>query len=422
MPGTTFLPVAGPAGTVIAMAIGVLVMLLIGGNFVYLMKRSQRTGGVYSYTKEAFGRDHAFLCAWFLCLSYLTIVFLNGTALFVVIRTIFSDAARAGYHYNIGGSEIYLGEVAVSAFAVAGVGLLFLVAKPALQRLHTALSLVLLVGALVLAAACLPRAAAGGALRAFGSMGLNRAHGVFTLVILTPWAFVGFEIISFDTAHFKFDKAKSRPITIAAILLAGVVYAAMALISVAAVPDGYASWSAWFADLDNLTGVASVPTFHAAQAVLGRGGLVIACVTALAAILTGIIAAYRATTRVLSTMAEDRILSEKFSRTQTSILFIMILSIVISLLGRNALNWFVDLTSFGAIVGYGYTCAAAWKIARAEGNRRVGAIGAAGTVISAAFVVVQLVPRLTALEAMGSEASCCCRCGACWGSCSTGAP
>ncbi len=61
MPGTTFLPVAGPAGTALAMLIGMVIMLIIAANFSYLMGRNSMTGGVYSYTKEAFGRDHAFL-------------------------------------------------------------------------------------------------------------------------------------------------------------------------------------------------------------------------------------------------------------------------------------------------------------------------------------------------------------------------
>ena len=37
MPGTTFLPVAGPLGTVIAMFIGMIIMLVIAGNLTYLM-------------------------------------------------------------------------------------------------------------------------------------------------------------------------------------------------------------------------------------------------------------------------------------------------------------------------------------------------------------------------------------------------
>ena len=98
LPGTTFLPLAGPAGTIIGLVIGVLIMLVVVTNFTWLMERSPRTGGVYTYTRMAFGRDHAFLSSWFLCLSYLTIVFLNGTALFIVVRTMGYGVMDNGIH------------------------------------------------------------------------------------------------------------------------------------------------------------------------------------------------------------------------------------------------------------------------------------------------------------------------------------
>ncbi len=40
MPGTTFLPVAGPAGTLIAMLIGMVIMLIVARNISYLMGRT----------------------------------------------------------------------------------------------------------------------------------------------------------------------------------------------------------------------------------------------------------------------------------------------------------------------------------------------------------------------------------------------
>jgi signal transduction histidine kinase/ActR/RegA family two-component response regulator len=408
MPGTTFLPVAGPAGTVIAMLIGMLIMLIIGNNFSFLMSRSSMTGGVYSYTKEAFGRDHAFLSCWFLCLSYLTIVFLNGTALFFIVRILFSDTVQTGFSYTIAGNTIYLGETVVSALALAGIGILFIAAKPFLQRLHTALSVILLIGIVVTAAFCLPHVINSGRIPSFGTLGLNRGYAVFSLVILAPWAFVGFEVTAFDTAHFKFPMNRTRGILIVSIIIASIAYISMALISIAVVPDGFSSWQEYITELNStgssLRGVVSIPTFFAAKTIMGTPGLVVMIVTAAAAILTGIIGGYRATTRVLSTMAEDRILSEKFSKTSYSILFIMALSILLSLLGRNTLNWFVDLTSFGAIVGFGYTSAAAYKKAKAEGNKKVILSGITGTVISVAFAIVQIVPRLAAMEAMSSEA------------------
>ena len=404
MPGTTFLPVAGPAGTLIALIIGTLIMLIIGRNFTYLMGRSSMTGGIYTYTKDAFGRDHAFLSSWFLCLSYLTIVFLNGTALFLVVRILFSQSAQNGFHYMIAGNTIYLKETVVSVIALVGVGVLFLAAKPLLQRLHTVLSVILLAGIVIVAAACLPYAVKTGNMTGFGAQGISPGYGVFSLVILAPWAFVGFEVTSFDTAHFKFPMKKSGKLIVAAILCTGFSYASMALVGAASVPDGFSSWQDYILSLDRLNGLASVPTFFTAQSIMGRTGLVIMTITAIAAILTGIIGGYRAATRVLATMAEDKILSEKFNKTSFTVLFIMLLSIIISLLGRNTLNWFIDLTSFGAIVCFGYTSAAAYKQARAEGNRKITITGMIGTVISAVFVIVQLVPRLSAMEAMASEA------------------
>lgn len=404
MPGTTFLPIAGPAGTTISMVIGALFMLVIGANMSWLMQRNTGTGGIYSYTKEAFGRDHAFLCSWFLCLSYLTVVFLNGSALFLVMRTLLGHSIQSGLSYMVAGNEIYLREVGTSVAALACVGVLFIGAKPFLQRLQTILSIILFAGVLVSSIVCLPHVLASDAALSFGTLGVNKNFAVFSLIILAPWAFVGFEITSFETAHFKFDIKSITCILFASILMAGFAYTAMTFLSISVIPDGFGSWQEYVANLDTLSGVASVPTFYAAQATMGPVGLAVIGMTALAAIMTGIIGGYRATVRVLSTMAEDKILSEAFSKTTYSILFVMGICIPISLLGRNTLIWFVDLTSFGAIVAYGYTCAAAYRTAKPEGNKLIMAMGLIGAVISACFAVVQIVPRLAALDTMGSEA------------------
>lgn len=404
MPGTTFLPVAGPAGTMIAMFIGMVIMLIIARNISYLMGRTSITGGIYTYTKEAFGRDHAFISSWFLCLSYLTIVFLNGTALFIIVRTLLGEKAQRGMSYTVAGNTVYLKETLISVLVLAGVGLLFIAAKAILQRLHTLFAIILFAGVVITAAFCVPHAFSNGFVDTFGTAPVSKVHAIFSIAFLAPWAFVGFEITSFDTAHFDFPIRRSGKIIVNAIIIAALAYISMTLVSVSAIPDGFASWQDYTGGLEELKGIESVPTFYAARAVMGQAGIIIMTVTAISAIMTGIIGGYRATTRVLSTMAEDRMLTDKFSNTSFTILFIMVIAIVLSLLGRNTLIWFVDLTSFGAIVGFGYTSAAAYKIASTEGNKKIMVTGMIGAAISVIFVIVQMVPRITAMEAMGSEA------------------
>ncbi|MCR4761671.1 MAG: amino acid permease [Oscillospiraceae bacterium] len=404
MPGTTFLPVAGSAGTIIAMAIGTVIMLVIGFNFAFLMQRSPGPGGVYSYTKEVFGRDHAFISSWFLCLSYLTIVFLNGTAMFVVLRTILGDSVQTGIAYTVSGNRIDIGEILVSVSALAGVGLLFIFARRSLHKIHTALAVIMVIGVFITALICIPHAVSAHTLGDFGSQNISPLYGIYSIVFLAPWAFVGFDVTAFDTVNFRFRIGKTRRILFIAIIVAALAYTAMAIVGVSAVPDGYASWQDYISSLGQLSYTEAVPTFYAARTIMGQPGLILIGITALAGVLTGIIGGYRATIRVLSAMAKDRILIDLFSKTAYSTLFIMIFSIILALFGRNTLSWFVDLTSFGAIVGFGYTSAAAYKIARKEHIRTVRLTGFAGTAVSVIFVIVQLVPRLTAMEAMGSEA------------------
>ena len=38
MPGTTFMPLAGPGGTVVGMIVSVVLMLVVGFNYAYLMR------------------------------------------------------------------------------------------------------------------------------------------------------------------------------------------------------------------------------------------------------------------------------------------------------------------------------------------------------------------------------------------------
>lgn len=64
----------------------------------------------------------------------------------------------------------------------------------------------------------------------------------------------------------------------------------------------------------------------------------------------------------------------------------------------------MDLTSLGATIGFAYTSASVWKIARKTGKKAFMVTGALGTVISVAYTVVQLIPGLTALETMSATA------------------
>ena len=106
MPGTTFLPVAGPVGTAIGIGVGAAVMLVLAANYHYLMNRFSGGGGVYTYTKRTFGSDHGFISAWFLILTYIAILWANATALPLIARTLLGSTFQFGFNYEIAGFHV----------------------------------------------------------------------------------------------------------------------------------------------------------------------------------------------------------------------------------------------------------------------------------------------------------------------------
>ena len=115
----------------------------------------------------------------------------------------FGYLTQKGFHYTVSGNTIYIGEILLSAAALAGVGLLFIFARKILHKIHTVLSLILFGGIMILTLACLPHLSLD-VLGTFGSQNSNILYGIFSITFLAPWAFVGFEVISFDTPGFKF--------------------------------------------------------------------------------------------------------------------------------------------------------------------------------------------------------------------------
>ena len=104
-------PVAGPLGTALAMLIGAAIMILIGVNYHYMMQRYPDAGGAFTYTKKELGYDHGFLSAWFLALSYLSVLWANVTALAGLSRYFLRGALQFGFHYTVAGYDVYFGEV-----------------------------------------------------------------------------------------------------------------------------------------------------------------------------------------------------------------------------------------------------------------------------------------------------------------------
>ena len=395
MPGNLFLPEAGPLGTVLAMLIGAAIMILIGVNYHYMMQRYPDAGGAFTYTKKELGYDHGFLSAWFLMLTYVSIIWANATALALLGRRLLRGALQFGFHYTVAGYDVYFGEVLLSMAALALMGLVCLGGGKLTERVQIIMAVILFAGVCIGFGAAMSRY--GGNLGHFEpafSPKNSPLAGTLEIIALAPWAFVGFESVSHSAAEFRFPVKKTLSVLVAAVITAALAYIMTTILAASVLPErAYTTWYAYVINLKSMFGMKSLPTFFAVQSLLGESGLLLIGVTVLGAIFTGILGNCVAASRLLYSMAEDRMLPRWFGRLngngvpRNAVLFIMALSCLIPFLGRTAVAWIVDVTTIGATIVYGYTCYTAYLCAKRENSLTYKITGLTGMVVAILFSV-----------------------------------
>ncbi len=411
MPGTTFLPIAGPLGTVLGLFIGSLVMLVIGWNYIAMMKKYPDSGGTFSYAKNLFGYDHGFFAAWFTTLSYIAILWANATALALIVRNLLGNVFQFGFHYSFAGYDVWLGEILLSDAAIILLGALVIGGKRLSAHIQTIFAVLLLGGILVVFGAALRTE--GSIADAFApafSSGQSVPLQIFHVAALAPWAFIGFESISHSARGIDFSMKKLPALMLFAVASSFLAYALLALLAVTALPAGCPDWRAYIASLSGgMGGLAGLPTFFAAHRALGDAGVAVLGLAVLGGVVTGLLGMYIAASRLIYRMALENILPGWFGeltadRTpKNAVLFIMGISLVIPFFGRTATGWIVDVTTVGATIAYCYTSAAAYASAKADGDRLVKATGMLGMIFSALFSLFLLAPELWNMNTLAAE-------------------
>lgn len=398
LPWTAFLCEAGPLGSILGICAGALVMCVIAWNFHYMIQKCPGPGGVYSYAKKAFGPDHGYICAWFLCLAYAAIVWADSTALAAIVRYLVGGSGlRQALTLHLAGFEVYFDNVLMVAVAMGVV-----VALCLRRRVAAAMQIVFTLLFVLGLAVCFGAAVCGDA---GGSMGLTPLWGEghdapflqFAKVLtIAPWLFVGFEGISGMSAEFGFPRRMSFGIMVAAIAASVAAYVAALLIPVVAAGSG-----GWTAALATSSGDMNAHAFDFVRGCLGEAGRPVLAVTLAGALFTNLIGNTVVASRIIAAMADDGAMPLWLGRRKgalsacNAIAVIAGLAIAISALGEEVLSVIVDIALAGVSVAYIYTSAATFSLARRAGERLSVATGAFGVVASAAIALLFLLPMLS---------------------------
>ncbi|MBK6088479.1 amino acid permease [Ruminococcus difficilis] len=409
MPGTTFLPIAGPWGSVTGLLIGAAIMLIIGLSYRVLMARYPDAGGSYTFAAKVLGSDHGFLCAWMLLLTYAAIIWANSTALALIVRFLFGDVFCFGFSYQIAGYTVYMGEVLLSVAIIAAACLVCVAGKRLSAFVQTLCAILLFAGiAVCFVMITVRRGGLGDITPAFSSQG-EPVSQIMAIVLLAPWAFIGFESISHSAEEFRFRQKKVLLILIAALATGALAYIMLTLCAAAATPDGFHSWNEYISVLSDIDGIRGLPTFYAAQNAMGTAGLIILGVASFCGIFTGLIGNMIALSRLIYRMSADEMLPKQVGQLNKkgipsrALWSVAIISMIIPFFGRTAIGWIVDVTTIGATVVYAYVSICAAVVGKREKKISTLLFGVIGAVIAVIFAVFYLLPHIQSQSELAAE-------------------
>lgn len=415
MPGTVFLPNAGPLGTMIAIEIAAFVMLIISYNYSYMIKKFPLTGGEYIYAKRAFGEHHGFLCAWFLSLSYLSVIPLNATALNLIMRAVFGDLFQFGFCYTIEGYQVYFGEMLLAISALVIFMLINSCGVHFIGKIQTFMVMVLIGGIIIIIGGVIlsPDVSSANLQPMFHPDTAYFHKGITAQIIAVavtgPQSFVGFDTVPQLMEESKFSSDKVKIVMDTSIICGAFVYVALTFIAASALSSIYSSWVEYVNDLPNLSGINAIPALNAAHKVMGNTGLFLITASVVAAMLTGIAGFFTATSRLLYAMSRDGMIPEWFGYINkngvptNAGLFCTVVAGVTCLLGRAVMGFVFDMASIGGAIGFAYTSISACKYALHEKRSDIVIFGVLGFVLSLGFAVLLLVPIPGINVSLGKE-------------------
>lgn len=413
-PGKKFLPNSGVAGTAIALGLGALVMVIIAFSYAYMVPKFPKAGGEFTFAKMCFGKKAAYICGWFLVAAYLTNVPMNSTAIGLIVDGLDgpADILKFGFHYQIAGFDVWMGEMIFAMAILVLLGWLNVIGVKKAGVVQTILAVLLAVCAFTLCAAGIISAKSKGInmqpiwgfdksaamaanattanINDFAHKGSSIIPAVLATFAIAPWAFVGFDTIPQAAEEFKFSYKKVMLIMVVAISFGCFVYVSNNTVAAAALEN-------WPERVMAGEWVLLV----AAEELLGTFGKVLIGVGVSCAVLSGIMGFYLASSRLMYSMSRDGYLpawfgklDEKYSTPKNAMLFCIIVSLSGPILGREALGWFVDMSAIGASIGYFFTSAATVSTVRKDKDGSIGLklVAIIGVLFSVLFMILQLIP------------------------------
>lgn len=390
---------AGPLGVILGIIIGALLIMVIAVSYGYLVEKFPVSGGEFVFTYLGFGRVHAFICGWFVTLSYITSVALNASAIIVLFKFLYPSVVKFGYMYSIAGWDIYVSQIILAGLALLVFGYLNIRGVSISGGLQFIFSVTLFVGALVIGIGMTlhPDTAFSNLQPVFNTK-IGGLSSVLVILATAPFLFSGFNNVAQSSEEFNFSAKKAFKLMIFALTSGGIVYSVMVYATAMGQP--------WQQLISNNP---QWGTGDVVSDMFGFVGLSVLTIALCMGIFTGINGFLVSSSRMLFAMGRAQILPNAFTRLHKTfntpyigIIVACVICFISPWFGRQALLWIVDMTATGVAVAYFYTSSSAFRFFTWSKNPARKIFALLGGVISLVFLGLMFIPASPAFLATPS--------------------
>ena len=343
----------GVLGAMLGFAIGGVMIFFVGLTYAELTSAMPQCGGEHVFSYKAMGPLGSFVCTWMIVLGYVGVVCFEACALPTIVAYIYPDFL-AGYLYTVAGFDIYASWLAVAILVSVFITAINIVGTKTAAILQTILTVIIGgVGILLIAASALTGTVSNLEGQLFmGATTTDMVKGTLAVAVMTPFYFIGFDVIPQAAEEISVSLQKIGRILILSIVLA-VLFYALIIFGV-----GYVMNNAEIS-----VAMKSVGGLVTADAMAVAFGSSIMAKVLIIGGLCGIITSWNSFliggSRAMYSMAESYMiprvfakLHDKYKTPVNALLLIGLLSIIAPFFGKKMLVWVVDAGNFGCCVAY----------------------------------------------------------------------
>jgi APA family basic amino acid/polyamine antiporter len=333
---------AGTLGAIIAFLIGGIVVTFVGLTYSELASAMPRVGGEHVYAHRALGAKWSFIASWSIALGYISVVAFEAVALPTVVEYIFPNY-KVGFMWTIAGWDVYASWVLVGVAGALIITVLnYIGVKPAATFQFIATLLLSLVGLALIFGATAASPASTPALPF-----IDGWKGIIAVLIMTPFMFVGFDVVPQAAEEINLEPKKIGNILILSVVLAVIWYIGM-IFGVGQSLGQTELANSSLATADAMGAIFASPLAAQLLIIAGVGGIL----TSWNSFMIG-------GSRILFAMAESKMLPAwigkihpKYNTPSNAILLIGGLSMLAPLFGRKMLVWLVDAGGLAIVLAY----------------------------------------------------------------------